>query len=117
MWDNLLESLILLVVGMGGVFAALLLLAGMIWLLRWADEWLNQRRILAYAQKVETHAVDTDLNDEVIAVLAAAASSTLKKRVTVRRVRFLSPRSGSTWASSGRLNIMASHLIQRKGGA
>jgi sodium pump decarboxylase gamma subunit len=112
MTDNLMESLVLLVVGMGGVFAALLFLAWMISMFRWADEWLNRRKIDSYARQVEKDAgTEEGANDEVVAVLTAAAATILRKRVIVRRMRFLHEDEDSPWAITGRLNIMASHAI------
>jgi hypothetical protein len=54
------------------------------------------------------------LDEETVAVLAAAATETLKRPVSVRRVRFLTPGAEPTWAVVGRLNIMASHAIVRR---
>jgi hypothetical protein len=55
-----------------------------------------------------------DPNDELIAVLAAAAALMLKRKVRVRRVRFLTPSVEPAWTVTGRLNIMASHAISRR---
>jgi sodium pump decarboxylase gamma subunit len=113
--DKFVESLLLLVVGMTGVFASLVFLAGMIWMFRFADETLNKRRIKKYSQQVELHEVVDDIHDELVAVLTAAASATLRNPVTVRRVQFLSQKSsGGSWAVTGRVNIMASHAISRR---
>jgi sodium pump decarboxylase gamma subunit len=114
MTENILESLRLLVVGLLGVFAALLLLAAMIWAFRAVDEGLNKRRIRKYSAQVESKQVDTDLNDEIVAVIAAAATATLKKPIIVRRVRFLHAHPVGAWAVTGRLNVMASHSIAKR---
>lgn len=115
MSNVLAESLVILVVGMGGVFISLLLLAGMIKLFQTADEWLNRRRIREYSEKVETHKVDDALNDEIVAVISAAVATTIKKRIVVRKIRFLDNRPSGAWATTGRLNIMGSHLVQKRG--
>lgn len=64
------------------------------------------------------HAADwagqNSLDEETVAVLAAAATVALKRPVSVRRVRFLAPGAEPTWAVMGRLNIMASHAIVRR---
>jgi sodium pump decarboxylase gamma subunit len=112
--ENLTESFLLLVVGMSGVFLSLMFLAGMIWTFRFADEELNKRRIKKYAAKVETKQVEDDINDELVAVIVAAASATLHKAVTVRRVQFLGQQAGGAWSVTGRLNIMASHAISKR---
>ena len=114
MLENLVESGLLLVVGLVGVFAVLLLMAGMIWALKSSDEWLNRLRIRKYAQKVETKQVEEDINDEIVAVLAAAATTVLKKPLRIRKVRFLGTQEGEAWAVTGRLNVMASHQISKR---
>ncbi len=108
------ESLLVLVVGMAVTLTALSSLAGMIWAMKWADEKLNTRKIRTYAQKVEMRQVDDEVNDEVVAVIVAAATAVLKRRVTMKRITFLSPGPGQAWAVTGRLNIMASHAIAKR---
>jgi sodium pump decarboxylase gamma subunit len=111
MTEYVQEGLVLLVVGMGGVFVSLLFLAGMIWLFKAADEWINRRKIASYARQVEQAGGGEDANDEIVAVLTAAAAAILRKSVVVRRMRFLHADDDSAWAVTGRLNIMASHAI------
>ena len=114
MTDPILEAFLLLVVGMAAVFSALLLLAGMIRLLKWGDAQINAMRIRKYADKVETHQVDDEVNDEIVAVITAAVASTIRKPVVVRTIRFLDNGAEPAWAVTGRLNIMASHAITRR---
>jgi hypothetical protein len=114
MFDQFTASLVLLVVGMGGVFISLLALAGMIWLFKAADEWLNQRRIRQYAETAIASGEPDGINDELVAVITAAATAAAERSVRVRKVRFLSPIAAGAWASSGRLNVMASHQISRR---
>jgi sodium pump decarboxylase gamma subunit len=115
MVENLTQSILLLVVGMIVVFAALLLLAGMIRLMEWTDRTLNTKRIKKYSEKVETHKVDDELNDEIVAVISAAVAAMLRPPVRIRRIRFLTEgASDQSWAVTGRLNIMASHAIARR---
>ncbi len=114
MTDPIVEALLLLVVGMASVFAALFLLAGMIRFLEWADSRINTIRIRKYADKVETHQVDDDVNDEIVAVITAAIAATIRKPVVVRKIRFLESGAEPAWAVTGRLNIMASHAITKR---
>jgi len=115
MAQNIIEALLLLAVGMTAVFSALLLLAGMIRSMEWIDRTLNTKRIRKYAEKVEAHKVDEELNDEVIAIIAAAVAATLRPPVRIRTIRFLTDAApDATWAVTGRLNIMASHAIARR---
>jgi sodium pump decarboxylase gamma subunit len=110
----LIQSVVLLFAGMGVVFTALLLLAMVIRMVEWADSRVNASRIKTYAKKVETHQVDEELNDEIVAVITAAVATTLKSPVIVRKIRFLSSGPEPAWAVTGRLNIMASHAIAKR---
>ena len=114
MTDPIVEAVLLMVAGMSAVFSALLLLAGMIRLLEWTDTRLNSLRIRKYAEKLESHQIEDDVNDEVVAVITAAISTTLKQPVIVRKIRFLNSGPGPAWAVTGRLNIMASHAIAKR---
>lgn len=114
MLENLVESSLLLLAGVASVLTVLMLMAGLIWALKSSDEWINRLRIRRYAQQVETKQVEEHLNDEIVAVLAAAATTTLRSHVRVRRVRFLGAQEGDTWAVTGRLNVMASHQISKR---
>ena len=55
-----------------------------------------------------------DDSEELIAVLTAAAHEMLHKQVVVRSFSFLSNDENHMWSVSGRINIMASHLIVKR---
>ena len=114
MFERIFASAMLLIVGMSGVFVSLILLAGMIWLFKFTDERFNAWRIKSYAQKVEANPEEDGINDEVAAVIAAAVTAALKRPIMIRRMRFLGPAPDASWAVTGRLNIMASHLIPKR---
>ena len=108
------DTLLVVLVGMASVFASLSLLALLIWAVRSADEALNARRIRSYAATV-SELPEEEINDELVAVVAAAMAA-IKQPLEVRRMRFLGPETGRTWAATGRLTIMGSHAVQRKRG-
>jgi Na+-transporting methylmalonyl-CoA/oxaloacetate decarboxylase gamma subunit len=112
--ESILEGGLLLVVGMSVTMIVLGGLAGLIWFLKAIDERVNTHRIKSYADKVETRKIDAEVNDEIVAVLAAAATVMLRRPVSIRRIRFLKPDVEPAWAVTGRLNIMASHAISRR---
>jgi sodium pump decarboxylase gamma subunit len=114
MVDPIIQSISLSVLALGIVLVTFVVLIVAVRVIRWADERLNALRIAEYAQKVESHQIDDELNDEVIAVITAAVAATLKKPVLVRTIRFLSTDSEPAWAVTGRLNIMASHAIAKR---
>lgn len=110
-FDNLYEAALILVVGMGGVFASLTFLAGMIWCFKFADEYMNNRKIHEYSKKIESTEETEEVNDELIAVLSAAVESTLQKSVVIRKIQFLGGKNTTAWRSSGRSAQMRSHQI------
>ncbi len=119
--DTIIQSLVLLLIGMGVVFAALLVLAGLIWAFRAADDLLGRRKLMHERARLLSRIpepeeeIESETDDEVIAVIAAAITSALRHPISVRRVRFLGPTPPSgVWAVSGRINIMASHLISKR---
>jgi hypothetical protein len=56
------------------------------------------------------------ITDEELAVLTAAVTVAVQRPIRLRRIRFIERRGGSTWAAMGRVNIMASHLVNRNKG-
>ena len=112
MQELLLESGLLLVVGISAVFTSLLMLAGMIWLFKAADEALNAKRVRKYAVKVENKGIDPDHNDEIVAVISAAVIAAIQRPVQVRHIRFLGEQGEDQWASAGRSTIMSSHTFK-----
>ncbi|MEM1213274.1 MAG: OadG family protein [Planctomycetota bacterium] len=117
--NNLTEALVLTGVGMGVVFAALLLLMVMIMGLHRA---LGDRarptpavtRTPAKPQpKTGTPQADaSDMSDELIAVLTAAAAAVLGRPASaVRVLRF--QRSNDDWAAAGRGSLTRSHQPTR----
>ena len=114
MMDLMLEASLILVVGMGVVFLSLLLFAGLIVALRASDERFNLFRIRRYTARVEAKPGQEDVNDELVAVLTAAAAVAIRKPVRIRRMRFLDGAATGAWTSTGRLNIMASHAIPKR---
>lgn len=115
MSEKLIEALLLMVVGMAGVFASLLLLAAMIFGFRWWDETSNARKIRKYATKLaEEPAQQDELNDELIAVLSAAVESTFGKGVVIRRIALFGKPGSNAWKSHGRQTIMSSHTINQR---
>jgi Na+-transporting methylmalonyl-CoA/oxaloacetate decarboxylase gamma subunit len=114
MAEMLLQATLILLVGLVVVFSSLLLFAGTILLLRALDERFNLFRIRRYTARVEASPLAQDMNDELVAVLTAAAVAALRRPVRIRRMRFLESGTAGAWTSTGRLNIMASHAISRR---
>lgn len=114
MTDKIIESLLLLSVGMTSVILVLLFFALLISLGKWVDEKINQLRINLYSKKIENIPQPDEINDELIAVITTAAMLTYRKHIKIRKIKFLDHSSQPTWAVTGRLNIMGSHLITKR---
>lgn len=114
MIEKIIESLLLLVVGMSSVIIVLLVFALLIQAGKLIDEKINQLRISRYSRKIENAPATEEINDELIAVITAAIMLTYRKNIRVRKIRFLDHTSQPTWAVTGRLNVMASHLITKR---
>ncbi len=114
MFDKIIESLLLLVVGMSSVIVVLLLFAFIIHAGKLIDEKINQIRISRYSRKIDSKPETEEINDELIAVITAAVMTTYRKNIRVKKIRFLDHTSQHTWAVTGRLNVMASHLITKR---
>ncbi|MDQ1265112.1 MAG: hypothetical protein QG635_262 [Bacteroidota bacterium] len=113
MLDNLIESLSLMLTGILVVFSALAFFSFLIWLLKKSDEKLRQLKFKPKDWETTSENSETEINPELIAIITAAAHETFHKQIRIRRVHFLSSQQEySSWAASGRLNIMASHNIQ-----
>ena len=106
------DGLILMVVGMTVVFLSLLLLLGMIQVIRKAAD--SPAVITPSSPSASPPAPDVQgLTPELIAVLTAAATAVVHQPVHIQRVSVLNP-NASTWAQSGRRNIMTSHQPHKR---
>lgn len=56
---------------------------------------------------------DKGVRPEKVAVIAAAISIALSRRVQVKRVRYMHALSDNIWAQQGRINIMNSRRTKR----
>ncbi len=110
------EGLALMAVGMLVVFTALLLLLAVIMGIRKLTEAPVYPALTpepAAPLMGTDPPADHGLSPERLAVIAAAAAVAVRKPVRVRRVSVLTP-SASTWARSGRRNIMTSHRPHKR---
>lgn len=51
-------------------------------------------------------------DDELVAVITAAASEVLKKRIIVRKIKSINPNMESAWSQAGRTSVMGSHSLK-----
>jgi Na+-transporting methylmalonyl-CoA/oxaloacetate decarboxylase gamma subunit len=111
--ERLEKGLLLMVVGMGVVFVALVLIGVCISLLGW---WLRNLEAKPLELEEESSIVQTTGGgdqSELIAVLTAAAMAIVGKSVNVRKVTFINQNTVSGWAEVGRVAIHTSHNLRR----
>lgn len=115
MWDKLVESFDVLLIGMLGVFSSLAFFSFLIWVLKKSDNFFKNKSINKSLEKIhsETEKEGFNPDEELIAVISAAATAALKRPVKIRTIHFLDSKNDS-WASSGRIQVMASHQISKR---
>lgn len=114
MLENLLEALVILIVGIGGVFISLIFFYLLIFLLKTVDEKINKIRVSKKLGLKSTEKQEKDiLTPELVAVISASAFIAIQKPIIVKRIHFLDDHGDTPWARIGRLNIIGSHNIRR----
>lgn len=116
MFDNIIVALEMLVVGMSGVFTVLSIFAFIIWFMKYLDAKIKSNVEEAPILIEQKEYFETRTERELIAVLAAASTSIIGKKVKVKKIHFLDTNSDpASWKQSGLSNNMASHNINIKG--
>lgn len=114
MLDRIYEALMVMFVGMGIVFAALTFFYLLILALKTADEKINKLRASKKLSAESLKGITEGINPEIVAVIAAAAFEILQKPVRVKKITFLTQEEDSSWARTGRLNVITSHNILKR---
>jgi Na+-transporting methylmalonyl-CoA/oxaloacetate decarboxylase gamma subunit len=106
----------LMIVGMGVVFAALMLIGLTMVLLRVvaSDKPAAAKPAAATAATAAaTAAAEPPITPELIAVLTAAATVAVGQPARVSRVRFVSYTPGAAWTEHGRRSIHSSYPVRK----
>ncbi len=118
MSENINEAILVLIVGMGGVFLALIFFYLVITLLNRTERYFVEAKnkkeaklALQKQQEMELAAKDEIDEDELIAVITAAAYYTIQQNLVVKNIKFIRNTGPSSWAAIGRLNLIGSHNI------
>lgn len=109
------DTLIIMFVGMSVVFVALGFFYIIILLINKFDFLYNNYKVNKKLQEFTVPSKTTSpINDELIAVITAAAFETLNQKVRIKRIQYLDPNSySSSWLSSGRVSLLSSHNIHK----
>ncbi len=112
-WDNIWQGVALMVVGMAVVFIALIVVGSLItvvsWLLRHSAVD-DSGPAVSPVESMEPMAQDAT---PTIAILAAAATVALGRRVRVTRFAPSGPGASNQWSQAGRSDIHTSHKLRR----
>jgi Na+-transporting methylmalonyl-CoA/oxaloacetate decarboxylase gamma subunit len=103
----------LVVLGFGIVFAVLALIALVVaWMRRLDDSWQAREK----AQDEQALAREPTIDATTLVLIAAAATTLLKGRGRIRKIRRLLPADSprSAWSAQGRLAVQGSHIISKK---
>lgn len=113
-WETILEGFLVLIVGLTGVLLVLflfyLIIEGMNKLEVFLVEKQKKNAEMAKAAKSISQAED---EDDLIAILTAAASVAFSSKIKVKQIRFIKSQPVSAWATLGRINLISSHNIQK----
>ncbi|HNX97634.1 MAG TPA: OadG family protein [Candidatus Aminicenantes bacterium] len=100
---NIITGLYLMLIGVGVVFAALVILQGFINAVAWLGRNLGPRETSPTAEPAPG-----EVSPEEEAVVCAAVAAALTAPVRVHHIRLLPDESQETWSRMGRLDIMRS---------
>lgn len=75
-----------------------------------AEERIKAERLAEQAAKREGQGNMED--EELVAVLTAAAAVIINKSVVIKNIRFLQSGTDSAWSRMGRLSVMSSHQVK-----
>ncbi|MFH1051703.1 MAG: OadG family transporter subunit [bacterium] len=115
MYEKLTEALIVMIVGIGGVFLSLLFFYLLMIVLNVVDSKVNKYRVnkkLSPKTKLDNIEPKIQITPEIVAVISAAAYEVFKKPVVVKKIKYLT-KSATTWSETGRMIVMGSHNINK----
>lgn len=107
--ERMIDAFSVMIVGMGTVVLSLWVIGEVFAFLRWCFH--SKANPQSAAPMVEAHPGDDPA--ELVALLTAAATAAVGKRVVVQRVKFIHPDTVVGWAEAGRTSIQTSHNLRR----
>lgn len=112
-WDTILEGFLVLFVGLGGVLLVLFIFYLIIEGVNKLESYLVERQKKNLEKAKVANSKIQDEEEDLIAILTAAASVALSSRIIVKQIRFIKSQPVSPWATLGRINLISSHNIQK----
>lgn len=111
--EKIVEALLVMIVGMIGVFISLLFFYFIIFAIQKIDDRLNRFLVQKKLQPERIQSDVAQIKPEIVAAIAAAAYETFHKPIKIKRIHFLDESQSSQWAATGRITIMGSHNIKK----
>ena len=108
------EALILMFIGMTGVFGVLTFFYLLIVVINQINAYINRSKAskkLNLESKTTPKPKSDDINPDIIAVISAAILITIKSKVEIKSIKFLKEPDDTSWARIGRLSLIESHNI------
>lgn len=111
MIEKLIPALEVLGIGMGTVFFVLAFFCFMIWAMKALDNKFSKHKS-DQPLTMTNEFFESKPNAELVAVITAAVEQALNKKIRIKTIHFLDDQHETSWANSGRLDIMTSHNIK-----
>lgn len=111
--DNIVEALLIMVVGLLGVFISLFFFYCIILAIQKSDDKINRFLVKKKLQPAKIESDIAQIKPEIVAAIAAAAYETFHKPIKIKRIHFLDENQSSQWTATGRITIMGSHNIKK----
>jgi len=116
--EALIIALQLMVIGMGVVFTALALLVVFLTAFKRIDVGMSKPKPEAIPTSAPSAQPSSwpsayGIPPEEVAVISAAVTAAITRRIQVKRIRYLGNVPETAWSRQGRVTIMASHVTKR----
>ncbi|MBR3091271.1 MAG: OadG family protein [Bacteroidetes bacterium] len=120
--DNTLTNAVTIaIVGFSLVFLCLVVFAVIISILNKTDRYFTSRKKqkLEKAKAVQNNQIEIDSNidADVIPIVAAAAYSAFGEKIRIRKINFVNPKTNENtdWSKFARTSAISTHNIRRRG--
>ncbi len=115
--SNLNEAFLLVFIGLSGVFLVLGFFYVLLITINKVSHYFNKIKVdkKLKAKPVSTSSIPNDeIDPEIVAVIASAILVTLKTKVKIKSIKFLTSSDDTSWSRIGRLSLIESHNISVK---
>lgn len=113
-WETILEGFLVLIVGVTGVLSVLFIFYLIIEGVNKLELFLVEKQKKKVEKAKAANSISqTEDEDDLIAILTAAATVAFSSKIKIKQIRFIKSQPVSAWATLGRINLISSHNIQK----